>query len=168
MNTESTRRGFRARGLGWPLFLGVLIALVMSIDVAMLIIAAQHPTSAVEADYYQRAADWDRRDPDEARFRQLGWIIEVAARRDASAPLEVVLSDAAGQPIADARIAVAVFHRSRPRDVLQATLAPVEVGRYRTTLGIPNAGMHELRFVIEHRDVRCVVRRVEHFVESKP
>jgi hypothetical protein len=147
--------------------LGGLIASVAGLDVAMLVIAAQLPATTVPADYYQRALEWDRRDPEETRLLELGWTAVLETPKTGEPPYVLVVANAHGQAVTGLTVEVEYFHRGRPREVKRAQLIERAPGRYGGLIEVVRAGAHELRFVLDGAEARCAARRLEFFTERR-
>lgn len=92
--------------------------------------------------YNEIVAERDARDA-------LGWQIDVAWRAE-SGRLDVSVRDAAGQPLAGARIAAELVRPAEKRPPLPVLLAAVESGRFAGDVVLPARGNWDLDLVVEH------------------
>lgn len=152
-------------GVFWPAVIAGALALHVVGTMVMVVIATSDASYAVEPDYYAKALAWDERRAQEQRNAELGWDLQFSldpAAPGADPTVRATLTGAAGEPIADARVAVEVFSNVRRDDILTGVLRPVPDG-YRATLPMRGNGRWEFRFtatrdqdVFTHRETRHV------------
>ena len=143
-------------GVLWPAVIAAALGLHVLVMAAMVYIATSNDSYAVEPDYYAKALAWDERRAQEQRNAELGWDLQFSldpAAPGADPTVRATLTGAAGEPIADARIAVEVFSNVRRDDILTGVLRPAPDG-YRATLPMHGSGRWEFRFTVTRdRDV---------------
>ena len=142
------------KGSLWPWIIAGALALHVVGSLVMVFVATSNPSYAVEEDYYQKALHWDDKRAQDRTNEELGWMLDLEAHPAAmpgwEPTLEVRLTDAGGEPLDGAVIAVETFHNTRAEDILRARLDPVGEGVYRTTLPMRHNGRWELRFTADH------------------
>jgi nitrogen fixation protein FixH len=124
--------------------------------IAMVILAAMahDGSSQVIPDYYDRAAHFDDTLDSAARARALGWHAQVSISHGV---VEVVLRDAAGGAIGDAKVRVAGYQRAHARDAVDVELAAAGGGRYRAAIDT-RPGVHDLIITAERGGDRFTQR----------
>lgn len=128
----------------WPLAIVAVLGLTVGAN-GYLLMRANDVPMPLERDYYQKAVAWDSTMAQAARNVALGW--QLRATVDAAGALDVVLGDASGNSITDARIAVEAFPIAFSDGEAAATLT-TDNGRYRGALALPHPGLHEFRFLV--------------------
>lgn len=131
----------------WPWAIGLVLALTVVANVAMLVAANAPGAAQVEPDYYRRALDWDRTQAERTRSAALGWRAEAGfGAGDAGATsLRVALVDASGRPVAGAGVSVIAIHNLEPGARSAWTLPEVGPGLYAATVRPGHGGRWELR-----------------------
>ena len=160
--TGAPRRGFRARGLAWPVGITAILGVTVAGNLWVARIAGSDPSVQVEPDYYRKAVEWDARVAQERRNAALGWTLEptVAAEHGVSR-LAVRLTDRAGAPLAGATVTVSAFPVARSADVVTARLVADGDG-YAARVPVARTGIWELRFdVVRGAERFTSTRRVE-------
>jgi len=141
------------KGSLWPWIIAGALALHVVGSLVMVFVATSNPSYAVEEDYYQKALHWDDKRAQDRANEELGWVLDLevhpAATPAGEPTLEVRLTDAGGEPLDGAVVAVETFHNARADDILRARLDPVGEGVYRTTLPMRHNGRWELRFTAD-------------------
>lgn len=128
----------------WPLAIVGVLGLTVGAN-GYLLMRANDAPMPLERDYYQKAVAWDSTMAQASRNAALGW--HLGATLNATGALEVVLGDASGDPITDARIAVEAFPIAFSDGEAAATLT-ADHGRYRGALALRHPGLHEFRFLV--------------------
>jgi len=141
------------KGSLWPWIIAGALALHVFASLVVVFMATSNPSYAVEEDYYQKALHWNDKRAQDRTNEELGWILDLEVH-PAAAPggepvLEVRLTDADGEPVEGAVVAVETFHNTRANDILRASLDSVGEGIYRTTLPMKHNGRWELRFTVD-------------------
>lgn len=132
----------------WPTIIITVLGGNLVLGVTLMRVAAADEHFAVEPDYYRRAVGWDTTQAQARASRALGWQVHPAlgAVTGAPIPLTLVLTDAAGRPLAGATLEVegrAVAHATElVGGALAATATP---GAYAAVLPIMRAGLWEFR-----------------------
>lgn len=145
--------GRHRKGGHWPYLIVALLAVSLSANLALLVLAVDDPSFAVEPDYYEKAMAWDARRAQERRNEELGWSLELKVGAARSLPgsrrIEVLLLDREGLTIEDATVRLETFHNARAGNILETTLAAEGEGRYAALLPLRRPGLWEFRFVVE-------------------
>lgn len=88
----------------------------------------------------------------------LGWRID-ATWRPQGDRLEIAVTDAAGQPLAGARVSAELVRPVEKRRPLAVILEPVDPGRYAGSVFLPARGNWDLDVVVEHGGERFAQTR---------
>ena len=138
--------------------------------VAMVYVATNNESYAVEPDYYAKAQAWDDRRAQDRTNAELGWRLDFAvepAPAGADPILRVELADRDGSAVTGARVAVDAFANVRRDEVIEATLLPTADG-YEVALPMHRNGRWEFRFevkrdqdVFTYRDTRHIWVRLD-------
>ncbi|MGN6103482.1 MAG: FixH family protein [Kofleriaceae bacterium] len=127
-----------------------------AVAMAALIAFARDGGDQVIPEYYEQASRYDEVVDQAARSRELGWRATAAIEGGA---VVVELRDAAGAPIAGARVQVAGHQRAHAGQRYDLALEPVAPGRYRGALAT-RAGTHDVTATAERDGARFVERLV--------
>ena len=119
----------------------------------VLIGASHHGGSRVIDGYYEQAVHYDDAIDQATNDRRLGWRVGVAL---AGGEATVTALDAAGQPLAGARVRLAGIERKASAGVLTGELVATRAGEYRGHVG--GAGWVDLAVTIERGRDRYVHR----------
>lgn len=161
-----------SKGALWPWIIAGALALHVAASLIVVAVATSDPSYAVEEDYYRKAVDWDLRRAQDRASAALGWSL-TAAVTPPSAPgerpvLEARVTDAAGEPVEGATVAVECFHNARSDDRTRARLEAAGGGIYRAALPMGRDGRWELRFIVDRGAEHFVHRETKHlFVEGR-
>jgi nitrogen fixation protein FixH len=112
----------------------------------MVVIATHDEGFAVEADYYQKATQWDELQSAQRASDALGWRAHVQLTKSgANTLVDILLSDAADTPLSVSQVQVRMFPNAHAEEVHDLTL--VETGRGHYLASFPNArtGLWEVR-----------------------
>lgn len=153
-----------------PLLIAGALALHVVGSMVMVVIATSDDSYAVEPDYYAKALAWDERRAQEQRNAELGWDLRFSldpAAPGADPTVQATLTGAAGEPIADARVAVEAFSNVRRDDILTAVLSPAPEG-YRATLPMHGSGRWEFRFTVTRDQDVFTYRETRHVYTQLP
>lgn len=156
----------------WPLYIAGILGLSIVAEGVLVWFATRPDAPRPQADFYDRALQWDADRAVLAASRQLGWRVtyEVPAGAEYVAgmaqPVDVRVTDRGGQPV---RGLTGNLIAVRPADTRLSnegalTELPQEPGRYRALVRLPADGLWELsvdtrlgaqRFIHQQRlDVR--------------
>ncbi|MGE3164195.1 MAG: FixH family protein [Planctomycetota bacterium] len=157
----------RKAGWYWPWAIGGLLGFWAIGDITVLLVASNHPSFAVEEDYYQKALAWDQTKAEQQASDRLNWtatVAYVALPPGAGPGVEMVLTlrDASG-PITGADVAVRTFHRAEPKAVLRAQLTDGGDGSYRAVLAMGRVGSWQVDIVAQRGDDRFVRSSLESY-----
>ena len=144
--------------IAWPLFIVGLLSLSV-VTVTITVIAARSDGGPqVIDDYYQKAVNWDEAAALQAASDALGWQAEIVIRpaSEASRPVEVMLRDREGQPVAEVQGTIRAFRPHRAQAVAERPLAAVAEtpGLYRQTFPIQQAGLWDFEIVAMQDSLR--------------
>ena len=158
------------KGSLWPWIIAGALALHVVASLVVVFVAASNSSYAVEEDYYQKALHWNDKRAQDRTNEELGWILNLTVRPAATPEeeptLEVNLTDASGEPIDGAVVAVETFHNARADDILRANLDAIGEGVYRTALPMRHNGRWELRFTVDRGQENFTHTETRHlFVE---
>jgi nitrogen fixation protein FixH len=156
------------KGLGWPLGVAVILACTIAANIYLVVVANGDESFAIEKDYYQKALRWDDEMEQQRRNAALGWWVEPRLELGpgtSGGRLQVMVRDASGRAVADARVGVTAFHNARANTHVTATLREDSAGIYSAPLTADRQGIWELRVVVEQGDVRFTARQK---IEASP
>ena len=102
--------------------------------------------TAVEADYYRKAVEWDSTVAQASRNRQLGWT--VAASLSADGRLQAQIRASNGSPIDGAVVDVEGFPIAFADGTFSTTMSASSRHEYDAAVRIVHRGLHELRFSV--------------------
>ncbi len=88
----------------------------------------------------------------------LGWRIDTAWRSD-TGRLELAVSDAAGQPLAGARVFAELVRPVEKRPPIGVTLAAFDLGKFAGYVTLPVRGNWDLDVIVEHNGDRFAQTR---------
>ena len=145
----------------WPLFLVGLLVFCVATQAVLVVVAISDPRQHVEADYYAKGLAWDAQLAEERASARLGWTLTCALKPVAAGAriLEVELSDAAGQPIADAVVRCRARHRADLDHSLTSELSATGPGRYAGAFSMRREGVWELALEVQRGEGPGRVRR---------
>jgi nitrogen fixation protein FixH len=130
-----------------------LLGVSLSANLALLVLAVDDPSFAVEPEYYEKAMAWDEKRAQDRRNEELGWSLELEVGHDpspsGSRTVALLLLDDEGAAIEGATVRLETFHNARAGEIFESTLAPEGGGRYAAALPLRRPGLWEFRFVVE-------------------
>lgn len=129
----------------WPLGISAVLGLSVAVNLAVMAVAGNDPSFAVEPDYYQKAVDWDRHAAQQAASNALGWTAEVTLEPGPSPRLNLRLRDGTGLAIEGAAVSVEAFHIARAADFLKTDLREDASHLYSGQMGVHRPGLWEFR-----------------------
>jgi nitrogen fixation protein FixH len=136
------------RGLRWPVAITLVLGTVVAANIWVAMKAGSDPSFAIEPDYYKKAIAWDSAMSQARTNAALGWRVApslAAFSADSGAALRVVVTDADGRPVRDARVTVEAMFNARASVVFTAQLLPDGHDAYVTQLPVDRAGVWEMR-----------------------
>jgi len=146
-------------GAAWPVGIALVLAASVAGNLAMLRVAGDDPSMAIEPDYYRKAVGFDSTMARERRSNALGWhaITTLDSVVDGTpTTVRVQLSDSTNTPIGNATVSIVALFNARANEVQALTLEHEPNGSYRGSLVIRHAGEWEVRV--------DAVRGAAHFV----
>ncbi len=136
----------------WPLVPVFVLGTAAVLYASVITWSARDPSFAVVPDYEQRAANFDAVIEQRRINAELGWRIEVLARRQAAMPgamaLELAVRDAAGEPVSGALVETHALFVGRARERHALSLAEQEPGRYVAQVPQAHFGHWEFEFEV--------------------
>ena len=143
------------KGSLWPWVIGAALAVHVVTSLVVVAIATSDASYGVEEDYYQKAVNWDQKKAQDRINEDLGWTLdfEVAPpEKPGEQPtLEVRLSNASGDPLTGAAVALETFHKARSDEIIRIALdGSEEPGFYTAPPAMRRNGLWELRFTVDH------------------
>jgi len=121
----------------WPALATALMGTTVTLATIAVYLAVTDPSFAIEANYYEKAVNWDERAAQLRENERLGWTTHATfSPLDTKGErlLTVTLQDKLGKPITSARLTCEVFHRARSMDRFELSLLPTPVpGQYRAS-----------------------------------
>ena len=133
-------------GMGWPIAVACILGVTVIGNIAVMVIANDDPSFAIESNYYQKAVDFDSTMGLERESVKLGWQATGAIERVANeAHVVITLRDVREQAITGAAVYVDAIFNARANEVLRVVLQESEPGRYVAPLVVAHAGIWELR-----------------------
>lgn len=153
---SASGEGKKNSGRIWPILIVGFLVSSAALDLTVLYIASQHPSLAIEDDYYQRGLERESRDESRTAADLRGWSFEplipdrVIRRQPNSVQAKFV--DSAGAPIVGAKVRFRAFPSSRPRQVQEVEMKMVD-GVYQGEFTPSRQGAWQFRFEVEHEDL---------------
>ena len=132
----------------WPIGIATILLTTVAVNFALMYVAGDDPSFAIEPNYYAKAVAWDSTMAQSARNEHLGWRVVPALApfsTNGGAVLSVSVFDSTGAPIDDATVKVAALYNGRANVVLESTLRHAD-SAYRGSLPVTHRGQWELRF----------------------
>lgn len=139
------------KGLFWALLPVGLLGSMVSGLLFMAYLASRDPSFALEKDYYAKAVRYDEEVAQRGRNSALAWQLQASDVQSGTTRSQLVLrlNDAAGLPIADARLHVTALENARAAQQHAAKVAPLGDGSYSVELPARAIGIWELRVSAE-------------------
>lgn len=154
-------------GIGWPIGVAVILGSTVVANIAVMRIANDDPSFAVEPNYYAKAVAFDSTMAQERRNLALGWGVETALDSlVAGQPtrLTIRLKGADAAPLPGAAVSVVARFNARANDTLTTVLPETAPGAYTATLPIHTPGEWEVRIDATRAD--SVTHEVSRFSAS--
>ena len=128
----------------WICVICGFFAIDFTIAAIAISMAAGDPSFRSIPGYGERAVAWDVRQERKSASRNLGWKVEVkrvAPNRNAS---EVIVRDAANDPVTGCKGSIQMFHFTRVADQLRGELTEIEPGVYRASIDVSKPGRWQM------------------------
>ncbi len=135
-------------GMGWPIGIAIILGATVAGNLAMMRVANDDPSMAIEPDYYKKAVAFDSSMARERRSNALRWrAITTLDPVVAGAPTQVhvQLLDSMQLVITDATVHVVALYNARANETQSLTLQLDTGGRYSGPLTIAHPGQWEIR-----------------------
>ena len=137
----------KSKGWYWPWLIAALLVATVAGQGVMLYAAASDDTMSIEPDYYKKAVAWDSTATLDSISALLQWKanVSISGAGASGGDLVVILTDAAGDGVADARVTVTAIHNLDGKRHIEATLDQRADGRYAAHMPLDHAGLWEVR-----------------------
>lgn len=135
-------------GSGWPIAIAAILGITVIGNFAVMRIASNDPSFAVEPDYYSKAVAYDSTMAQQRKNLSLGWGVEAMLDTMVSGEmtkLTVHLRAPDASPLSGASVSVMARFNARANDTLTAQLSETEPGFYVASLPIHTPGEWEVR-----------------------
>jgi hypothetical protein len=141
----------KSKGWYWPWLIGALLVATVAGQGVMLYAAASDDTMSIEPDYYKKAVAWDSTAALDSISALLHWKadVKISGAGSSGGDLVVILTDAAGDGVADAHVKVTAIHNLDGRRHIEAVLGERVDGRYSAHMPLDHAGLWEVRVQAE-------------------
>jgi nitrogen fixation protein FixH len=137
----------------WPLIIVGLLAVHVTLMLTAAAIATRDRSFAVLPNYYENAVNWDKTRAAMESSRELGWKLQInpAAAIDphGSRQVAILLTDAQGQPIPNAKLDLTYYHHAHANEAASVTLSATEPGRFATNLPMRYDGFWQFKAKVE-------------------
>jgi hypothetical protein len=139
----------------WALAPILLLGFSMTLIGIMVSISTNDPGFAVEADYYQKAVNWDAHRAQQTANARLGWQtswrFEPLQGTPRQTRLSLTLNDASMQPLQNAHVEVLAFANARASRVETLALRETSPGVYEGPFDLHRGGLWEFRLTARHQ-----------------
>jgi hypothetical protein len=132
----------------WTCVICGFFSIDFTIAAIAISMAAGDPSFRSIPGYGERAVAWDVRQERKLSSRKLGWKVEVNRVEPSRDAIEVVVRDAADDPVTGCKGSIQMFHFTRVADQLRGELIEIEPGVYRTSINVSKAGRWQMDLVI--------------------
>ena len=133
----------------WPMIIVGLLSVHVTLMITAAAIATRDRSFAVLPNYYENAVNWDKTRAEMDSSRKLGWNLQInpAPQVDphGSRQVSILLTDAAGQPISNAKIDLTYYHHAHANESANITLNESEPGRFTTNLPMRHEGFWQFK-----------------------
>lgn len=132
----------------WPVIVVALLLGHVSLMVTAVVLASGDKSFAVLPNYYEKAVNWDKNQAELRASEKLGWQVTLIPSPNVDPTgrraLAVILTDAAGRPIADAAVELTWYHHARPTELLKASLHTDASGRAEQVVTMRREGFYQV------------------------
>jgi nitrogen fixation protein FixH len=146
----------RSRYIPWLFVAG--FAVVIAVNAAMICFAIGSFSGLYTPAPRDRGLHYNAIMAEQKARDALGWRVE-AAWQPEDGRLEVAVFDAAGQPLAGARITAELIRPVEKRPPLAVVLAAIDLGRFAGSVDLPERGNWDLDIVVEQGGDRYALTR---------
>ena len=141
--TNAVKQERRSRRF-WVLLIVGFFSLDIAIAAIAISMAAGDPSFRSIPGFGERAVAWDQRQSLKEAWNKQGWAIEIARVQPSMDAVEIVLKDAAGNPVSGCTGSVTMFHYTRVATQWKAPLEETQPGLYRAKVDVSKPGMWNL------------------------
>lgn len=140
-------------GAGWPIGIVLILATSVIANFAVMRIAANDPSFAVEPDYYAKAIAYDSTLAQARINSELGWTAFASIAPDSTGQvvLSVRLATRDGESVEGASVSAVALFVARASEADSVVLREATPGDYRASIARPHDGRWEVR-VVASRD----------------
>lgn len=146
-----TALALRSRYIPWLFVAG--FTLVVAVNATMIWLAVGSFSGLYTAKPRDRGLNYNAVIDAQKHRDGLGWHVDTAWQPAANR-LDVAAFDAAGQPLAGARITVELIRPVEKQRPLAVTMAAVDIGRFVGHVELPARGNWDVDIVVEHHGER--------------
>ncbi len=144
-------------GWFWIVFVVVILTGSLLAGGIMLFVSWDHPSLAVDDNYYQRAVSYDDFKAQAANNLRLQWELDLYLERQTNAGIRETLVqlsvlDGAGEPLENAEVSMEAFHLAWTGERFHQVLSTTSPGVYAEHMPLRRVGIWEFR---------CIIRRGE-------
>lgn len=149
-------------GMGWPIAVAAILGATVVANIAVMRVANDDPSFAIEPDYYAKAIAFDSSAAAARRSAALHWTVTTATTATTASTgeriLQLTLADSLGHPITGAHVTSEALFIARANRVITATLTESAPGHYEAPAAAMQPGQWEVRI--------AAVRGAAHFVST--
>lgn len=151
-----TALALRSRYIPWLFVAG--FALVVAVNATMIWLAVGSFSGLYTAKPRDRGLHYNAIVEAQRSRDALGWHVDTAWQA-AAKRLEVAVFDAAGQPLAGARVVVELVRPVEKQPPLVVAMDAIDIGRFAGQVELPARGNWDVDIVVEHHGERYALTR---------
>ena len=133
----------------WMCVIGGFFAIDFTIAAIAICMAAGDPSFRSIPGYGERAVAWDIRQERKNSSRDLGWKVAVHRVKPNHNAIEVVVRDAADNPVTGCKGSIQIFHFTRVAEQFRGELTEIEPGVYRASINVSKPGRWQMHLEIQ-------------------
>jgi nitrogen fixation protein FixH len=146
----------RSRYIPWLFVAG--FAVVVAVNATMVWLAVGSFSGLYTPKPRERGLHYNDIVAEQRTRDALGWRVETKWQSEA-ARLEITMFDAAGQPLAGARVFASLVRPVEKRPPLPVVVSAVDVGRFAGPVDLPARGNWDIDIIVEHGSERYALTR---------
>jgi len=135
----------------WTSLICGFFAIDFTIAAIAITMAAGDPSFRSIPGYGERAVAWDVRQERKRISKDLGWKVELSRVEPGRDAIQVVVRDAANEPVTACKGSVRMFHFTRVAEQLRGEFTEIEPGVYRVSIDVAKPGRWQMELEI-HAD----------------